>query len=224
MNGVDYKDFPIIEVAHRLGIHVNRRTLGRSEVEAYCPFCNGSKNHLFLNPVSNQFFCQKCREGGNSVTLYAKMHGISNREAVEELDKEAKIYPFPNAKMRTEPVSDNLAPLERRHDVYYDLLCELQLNDAHLLDLLGRGLSLTRIGQNMYRSMRGSQEEKYKIAQRLAGKHDLRGVPGFYTDLTSGEWCLAGRAGILVPFCQLQATFKGCRFAWTTKASGNTDG
>ena len=87
-----YKDFPIIEVAHRLGIHIDRRTLGRSEVEAYCPFCNGSRNHLFLNPVSNQFFCQKCREGGNSVTLYAKMRGISNREAVEELDEEAKVY------------------------------------------------------------------------------------------------------------------------------------
>ena len=218
MNGVTYKDFPIIEVAHRLGIHIDRSTLGRSEVEAYCPFCNGSKNHLFLNSVSNQFFCQKCREGGNSVTLYAKMHGISNREAVDELDREAKTYPFPDTKVRSEPVSDNLALLERRHDVYYDLLCELQLNDAHLLDLLGRGLSLTRIGQNMYRSMPVRQTEKNKIAQRLASKHDLRGVPGFYTDLVSGEWCLAGQAGILVPFCTAAGYIQGLQIRLDNKS------
>lgn len=217
MNGVTYKDFPIIEVAHRLGIHIDRSTLGRSEVEAYCPFCNGSKNHLFLNSVSNQFFCQKCREGGNSVTLYAKMHGISNREAVDELDREAKTYPFPDTKVRSEPVSDNLALLERRHDVYYDLLCELQLNDAHLLDLLGRGLSLTRIGQNMYRSMPVRQTEKNKIAQRLASKHDLRGVPGFYTDLVSGEWRLAGQAGILVPFCTAAGYIQGMQIRLDNK-------
>ena len=146
------------------------------------------------------------------------MHGISNREAVDELDREAKTYPFPDTKVRSEPVSDNLALLERRHDVYYDLLCELQLNDAHLLDLLGRGLSLTRIGQNMYRSMPVRQTEKNKIAQRLASKHDLRGVPGFYTDLVSGEWCLAGQAGILVPFCTAAGYIQGLQIRLDNKS------
>lgn len=222
MNGVTYKDFPIIEVAHRLGIHIDRSTLGRSEVEAYCPFCNGSKNHLFLNPVSNQFFCQKCREGGNSVTLYAKMHGISNREAVDELDREAKTYPFPDTKVRSEPVSDNLALLERRHDVYYDLLCELQLNDAHLLDLLGRGLSLTRIGQNMYRSMPVRQTEKLLNAWPVS--MTCAGCPGFILIWCPENGALPDRLASWYRSAQLQATFKACRFVWTTKVSGNIDG
>lgn len=196
-----YKDYPIIDIARRLGIRIDSRTLWRSQVEAYCPFCGGSRNHLYFNTKTNQFFCQKCREGGNSVTLYAKMHGISNREAVAELDKYSNTYPFPMPRKECTPAIDNLAPLARRHDVYYDLLGELRLNDTHLLDLLGRGLSLGRIRQNMYRSMPVDFTERARIARKLASLHDLRGVPGFYLDPVSEEWRVAGRPGILVPYC-----------------------
>lgn len=76
----------------------------------------------------------------------------------------------------------------------------------------------TRIGQNMYRSMPVRQTEKNKIAQRLASKHDLRGVPGFYTDLVSGEWCLAGQAGILVPFCTAAGYIQGLQIRLDNKS------
>ena len=129
------------------------------------------------------------------------MHGISNREAVAELDKYSNTYPFPMPRKECTPAIDNLAPLARRHDVYYDLLGELRLNDTHLLDLLGRGLSLGRIRQNMYRSMPVDFTERARIARKLASLHDLRGVPGFYLDPVSEEWRVAGRPGILVPYC-----------------------
>ena len=59
---------------------------------------------------------------------------------------------FPQAAPK-EPRQEYMAPLEQRHDVYYDLLALLSLSEHDFLDLLGRGLTLDAIEQNMYRSM-----------------------------------------------------------------------
>ena len=63
--------------------------LSQKSSKAFCPFCLGrTKNpHLYLNTEKNRFFCQRCGEHGNSVSLYAKIRGISNKEAFEELEK-----------------------------------------------------------------------------------------------------------------------------------------
>ena len=39
-----------------------------------------------------------------------------------------------------------------------------------------------------------------------------------YTDLTSGEWCLAGRAGILVPFCTAAGYIQGMQIRLDNKS------
>lgn len=202
---MEYKDIPIVDTACRLGIHLDDRTLGRTEVEAYCPFCHASHNHLFLNTKTNQYFCQRCKTGGNSVTLYARMRGISNKEAFEELEKQ-NLYLFPQPIVQE--AHDNLAPLEIRHDVYYDLLQELSLASPHRMDLLGRGLSLERIEQNMYRTLPASWEARNRIAAKLAQNYDLRGVPGFFTG-ADGTWRMAGHAGILIPYCTADGYIQG---------------
>ena len=48
---------------------------------------------------------------------------------------------FPQAAPK-EPRQEYMAPLEQRHDVYYDLLALLSLSEHDFLDLLGRGLTL----------------------------------------------------------------------------------
>lgn len=61
--------------------------LSQKSSKAFCPFCLGrTKNpHLYLNTEKNRFFCQRCGEHGNSVSLYAKIRGISNKESCESV-------------------------------------------------------------------------------------------------------------------------------------------
>lgn len=104
-SGHSYQEFPILHVARRCGLVLNDRTLEWEEVEASCPFCgdNGpGKHHLFLNTTRNIFRCVLCGEKGNSVSLYAKMEGISNRQAFRALSEDSCLYRFPQ-----QPLSKN---------------------------------------------------------------------------------------------------------------------
>lgn len=179
-----YKAVPILDAARRAGVRIADGQAGRYEVKAFCPFCLGrTKNpHLYLNTEKNRFFCQRCGEHGNSVSLYAKIRGISNKEAFKELEK-SNLQMFPQAAPK-EPRQEYMAPLEQRHDVYYDLLALLSLSEYDFLDLLGRGLTLDAIEQNMYRSMPARVEPRSELAQTLSRTHDLHGVPGFYRSET----------------------------------------
>lgn len=97
-SGHSYQEFPILNVARRCGLVLNDRTLEWEEVEASCPFCGDhgpGKHHLFLNTTRNIFRCVLCGEKGNSVSLYAKMEGVSNRQAFRALSVDSVLYRFP---------------------------------------------------------------------------------------------------------------------------------
>lgn len=230
-----YEDFSIVDTARRLGIAIDERTLGRSEVEAYCPFCVGSSNHLFLHVATNQWYCQKCKSSGNSVVLYAMVRGISNKKAYEEM-KQEKIYVFPRGHLPQVREKGTLAPLEQRHKVYTALLKLLPLSTPHLLNLIGRGLSMDRIEQNEYGSMISDWRLRNELARYLAQKYDLTGVPGFFTDRENGDWCLWGTAGILLPYRTKDGLIQGlqirldrakrgkCRWVSSNPEKKNPDG
>lgn len=142
-----YDKIPIVETARRCGIVLDSRTLRRKEVEASCPFCHDhgpGKYHLSLNADTDQYRCNLCGAHGNSVSLYARIKGISNAEAYRELVKESKVYPMPQQptpqNSERQPVS-----LEQRHAAYSDMLDHLVLLDKHGENLLERGLSEERI-------------------------------------------------------------------------------
>lgn len=192
----------------RAGILIDEKSLSRTEVEALCPFCSGTgNNHLYLNTKNNKYFCQRCKSSGNSVSLYAKVMGIDNKTAFEQLSEESKLFLFPQRPIINEkPIT--IAPLSQRHDVYYDLIQMLSLSDAHKENLLKRGMSEEQIVENAYRTMPSGFSARNAIARELLKQHDLHGVPGFFKG-KSGDWRLWGMSGILIPYCTVNGYIQG---------------
>lgn len=208
--GGAYREIPILEAARRCGLVLNDRTLEREEVEASCPFCgdNGpGKYHLFLNTAKNMFRCVLCEEKGNSVSLYAKMEGVSNRQAFRALSEDTRLYRFPEQPLSKKPAEREPSSLAVRHDTYYDMLTHLELSPKHKADLLARGLSEERIRQNMYRTLPRSRSARRLLAGLLSDFHNLEGVPGFYVN--KGCWDIAGHEGLLVPYCDKEGYIQG---------------
>lgn len=119
-----YDKIPIVDTARRCGLVLDSRTLRRKEVEASCPFCGDhgpGKYHLSLNTGTDQYRCNLCGAHGNSVSLYARIKGICNKEAYLELAHESKVYPLPQS---PSPQTQERQPcsLEQRHAVYSDAL------------------------------------------------------------------------------------------------------
>ena len=101
---------------------------------------------------TDQYRCNLCGASGNSVSLYARLHGLTNKEAYMELSRGGNVYPMPQqpGSQNTEPQPK---PLAQRHEVYTDMLSLLTLSAGHRENLRERGLSDDRIDQNQYRSM-----------------------------------------------------------------------
>ena len=195
----DYLKIPIVDTARRCGLVLNSRTLRRTEVEASCPFCGDhgpGKYHLSLNTDRDLYRCNLCGVSGNSVTLYAQLNHVSNQEAYRELKKGSKIYQLPHQPVPQNPEQEP-APLERRHEVYSEMLSFLTLSDHHRANLRERGLSDDRIEENGYRSMPETPEGRRFLADILQVRHDLSGIPGFY--ISKGSFTLAGPNGFLIP-------------------------
>lgn len=214
----EYIDIPILPVARRCGIQLDPRTIERREVQGYCPFCNGSKNHLFLNSESNQWYCQKCGESGNAVTLYAKVMKVSNKTAFQELMQDKVIRFAPRMEKGRRILPAGLAPLGIRHDVYYDMLSMMTLSEAHRQNLLNRGLSQQRIDANMYRTAPADWRQRREIAYILAKRYPLAGVPGFFT--RSGGWSLWGKPGILIPYLTVDGYIQGVQIRLDDDSDG----
>ena len=85
---VEYEQFDIVEVAKKCGILFHYSQKNDVEYKAMCPFCGDTKYHLGLNRQKGMFHCFRCKEKGNSVSLYAKLNGISNREAYAKLKED----------------------------------------------------------------------------------------------------------------------------------------
>jgi hypothetical protein len=80
------------------------------------------------------------------------------------------------------------ADADRLNKVYTAFLESLELNKHHADNLLyERGLSDTKIAQNLYASV-PVYDDRFKLAGELAESFDLEGIPGFYFD--DGKWAL----------------------------------
>lgn len=197
-----YREISILDAARRCGLVLNSRTLEREEVEASCPFCgdNGpGKYHLSLNTQKNVYRCNLCNARGNSVSLFARLEGVSNRQAFQALSEEGRLYRFPEQPLSKKPPEREPSSLSARNDTYHDMLSHLELSPKHKADLLTRGLSEERITKNMYRSLPSGDQARRFLAGMMADFHDLTGIPGFYVD-NGGYWNISGHSGLLVPY------------------------
>ena len=207
-----YDKIPIVETARRCGLVLDSRTLRRTEVEASCPFCGDhgpGKHHLSLNTDTDQYRCNLCGAHGNSVSLYARIKGLSNKEAYLELVEETKVYPMPQT---PPPQTQERQPaaLQQRHAAYSDMLDHLTLLDRHGENLLERGLSEERIRENGYKSMPETERGRRLIADLLRScGHELSGLPGFRTYY--GEWTLSGPNGFLIPVRNKDGLIQGLK-------------
>lgn len=190
-----------MDAARRCGLVLNPRTLRRLEVEAACPFCGDhgpGKYHLSLNTKKDQYRCNLCGAHGNSVTLYAKLHSVSNKDAYAALRQTVKVYPMPQQPKAQNTEERQPLPLLERHAAYTDMLEHLDLVDRHMDNLLDRGLSPERIQRNQYRSMPETEQGRRLLAALLRScGHELLGLPGFRTYY--GTWTLSGPVGLLIP-------------------------
>lgn len=220
--GAIYQEIPILEAARRCGLVLNSRTLEWDEVEASCPFCGdhgAGKYHLSLNTRKNVYRCNLCNARGNSVSLFARIEGISNRQAFHALSEEGRLYRFPQQPLSKKPPEREPASLAARHDTYYDMLSHLELSPKHKADLLSRGLSEERIAQNLYRSLPAGDRPRRFLAGMLADFHNLEGIPGFYVD-DGGYWNISGHSGLLVPYCDKDGYIQGMQVRLDDESKG----
>ena len=216
-----YVRIPIVDAARRCGLVLDSRTLRRTEVEAACPFCGDhgpGKYHLSLNTSRDVYRCNLCGASGNSVTLYARLRGVSNSKAVWELTGGSRVYQLP-----TQPVPQYTEPqpaaLELRHAAYTEMLSFLTLSDKHRADLLARGLNEDRIEANGYKSMPETEESRRLLAELVSTNCDLRGIPGFYT--RNQRWTLAGPNGCLIPVRNKDGLIQGIKIRLDNEAHPN---
>lgn len=179
-----FKNFPILEVANRLGLRFIKKGPG-AEYIYRCPFCGDSekhpnKGHLYLNTETDTYCCHRCPAEGNSLTLYAAIKKIDTKQAYRELEGGAKPEKITYSKETAG--KDEIAPLEKRDAAYRSFLQLLSLYPEHKKDLLDRGLDESAVHRNGYKSVPGDPRARWKIARALVEKGlSLVGVPGFFT-------------------------------------------
>ena len=211
-----YKSIPIVDAARRCGLVLNDRTLGRTEVEASCPFCGdrgAGKHHLSLNTDKDVYRCNLCGAHGNSVTLYARVMRVTNAEAYRALTGGSNTYLLP-AQPEPKHTERQPAALAERDAVYTEMLSYLTLLPKHRANLRERGLNDERIEENGYKSMPEREADRRLLARLVGAKHDLLGIPGFYQRF--GEWTLAGPNGFLIPVRDKEGLIQGMKIRLDT--------
>ncbi|MFG6353544.1 MAG: hypothetical protein K1W21_18485 [Oscillospiraceae bacterium] len=208
-----YEKIPIVDAARRCGIALDSRTLRHREVEATCPFCHDhgpGKYHLSLNTATDQYRCHLCGAHGNSVTLYARLMGVTNREAYQALKQEGKVYPMSRREASPSDAERQPLPLEQRHEAYTAKRDHQTLLDTHRENLRERGLSEERIQANQYRSMPETEAGRRLLAALLRScGHELLGLPGFRTYY--GDWTITGPKGFLIPVRNKNGLIQGMK-------------
>ncbi len=206
---VQYEDFDIVEVAAKCGIRFYHSQRNNIEFKALCPFCGDTKYHLGLNRQKGMFHCFRCKEKGNSVSLFAKLNGISNREAYARLKEDNGDFKIREITY-TENQQTPMRSLAERHNVYYDFLKLLRLSNYHRENLQNRGLPANRIHQFMYRSIPTDDVFRREVLENLSRKHDLTGIPGFYRDSNGNyQMYLKKCGGLFIPVCDKEGYIQG---------------
>lgn len=206
----DSKNIPLLFVFESEELLENIHQSGDG-LDVNCPFCEG-KRKLHINPEKNVWRCNKCNESGNAVTLYAKLHGVSTKDAYRtikeqyfgvDIKKRTEIEQKSKTKQRRE-----LAPLLVRSSVYDRLVSECTLSQVHRNKLKERGLTDEQINQFKFRSvpivgMKTVSDKVMLVDTEFPSTQYLKlknwQVPGFYTTKDGDTRIVKTDSGILIP-------------------------
>jgi len=198
--------FTIRQVAQILDLKI-RYEAPNGNMDADCPFCK-KKSKLNLNAAKNVYHCNFCGENGGMIPLYAKIYGISNSAANNEICEIlgcAKNAVAENnvAVLNTEKRADN----NTVHQTYSMLLSLLTLAMPHKERLAARGFSPEEITRFGYKSV-PAFGQKILCGKLIKSGCTLEGVPGFYR--ANNEWNVNLKAsGILIPVCGIDGKIAG---------------
>ncbi|MCC0648390.1 DUF3854 domain-containing protein [Clostridioides sp. ZZV15-6598] len=197
----------IINVALKCNIDIIK-SLDNSRVLSKCPFCDDTSGHMYLtidnNKFKNFYKCHRCGEKGSSISLYAKLNHMTNKEAYIELISDISREKLDISKRIIEKVKKNNAPCEIKNinyldSVYIEFLNLLSLDSKHLTNLKDRGLDEQTIKRNLYRTLNIEYTKRISVCKKLIELgFELKGIPGFYTDKYN-NWSFISRKGILIP-------------------------
>lgn len=212
-------DFPfgIMDVIELLHLRIRRPSPQGVYVD--CPICNDKRGKMHINSQNDTWRCNYCCESGGMLSLYARIHNMSTREAYREicdavLNGEGQSDYSANYTDNTKDMPKEntaIADIAVRHKTYEAFLSMLTLTKEHREHLNQvRGLPDEQIEKYGYKSMPPYYMCR-SLAERLLQKGcQLEGVPGFYQK--DGVWTIASssyNAGILIPARTRQGSISG---------------
>lgn len=221
--------FTIRDVAELLQV---KRLGDGNSFDAVCPYCGDARGKMGMRicrggQVMNTFHCFHCGAGGNMLTLYADLTGMTGldrcKRAYRELIQIFNGNGKDSALTRGYPEqarSQEKAPVQALDATYRRMLSILPLLAEHRDRLMDRGL--TR-GQVEYLQARSVPEgEGARVARLL--KADgllLEGVPGFYKN-AKGSWAAAfpKASGIMFPIPDEAGNYCGIQIRMDHVKSG----
>lgn len=203
MDLLDYQEVQkhvnILNVAYHLCLEIVE-TKGY-EHKAICPFCGYNKNSkiptLSINSQSNKYCCCRCGVGGYSIGLYAKVRGITTKQAYKEL-LEREYLSIDKSHIEISPINNLLADIEVRDAVYRDFLSMLKLEGQHKKYLQSIGLLNSSIDEGMYKTVPKNYIKRRMIGYELSRKYNLCGIPGMFKE-EDFKWCFSRYNGFCVP-------------------------
>lgn len=212
-------DFPfgIMDVVELLHLRIRRPSPQGVYVD--CPICNDKRGKMHVNSQNDTWRCNYCDESGGMLSLYARLHNISTREAYREIcDAMQNGICFTEYSVKNPDLpkvqtaeSSPMADIAVRHKTYTALLSMLTLSKEHREHLNKvRGLPDEQIEKLGYKSTPPFYMCRSLANRLLQNGCQLEGVPGFYQK--DGQWTISSStytAGILIPARTRQGYISG---------------
>lgn len=210
--------FTIKDIAALLNLKI-RRPSGNGAY-ADCPFCGDQRGKMYLNYADDVWRCNYCDKGGGMLALYADAHGISNTNALKEINSvlhtgaDARSYTATKKAKPTPVISEPARALVGQiHKTYSQLFEILTLSEKHRKDLRKRGLSDSQIDDLGYKSTPPPFLCRTYASRLISQGCIVDGVPGFYLGDDS-SWTVRfskRTAGIIIPIKSIDGFIIGAQ-------------
>lgn len=199
-------EYDTFDILSKAGIDVKAKV---GNIRMTCPLCGKPDFAIYRGGTKHgSWKCFSCGEGGGKLAMFVKIRDLNlnpeNNADQVEIHKQAKDFlnladekvrwvhkPVPPA-----PKNEEIAPVEKRDEVYRFVLDLCALSAAHKKELKRRGFRDETIEKNLYRT---TPANTVLIVKQLVSKgYQLKGIPGFSKE--KDQWKMVNMAkGILIP-------------------------